>query len=88
MYEVNLTDCQQYTEQNTKRQKRSLFSVFLCIVELDVTLPSINTEIVAIEIQKSFIFSVVGLLIFELLVSLSTVITCVFLVVPILFGRF
>ena len=87
-YEVNLIDCQQYTEQNTKIQKPSLFSVFLSIFELDVSLLSINTEILAIEILKSFTFSVVVPLIFEINVSRSTVITCVFHVVPIILADF
>lgn len=34
-------------------------SVFLCIVELDVSLSNTNTEIVALDIQKSFTFSVI-----------------------------
>ena len=48
-----------------------------------MSLPNTNTEIIAVEIQNSFIFSVVVPFSFELHMSLSTIITCVFHAVPI-----
>jgi len=74
--------------KNTESKKRSLFSVFLSIVEPDVSLPTTNTEIIAVQIQKSFIFSDVVPFSFELHVSLSTVNTCFFHVIPIFLADF